>query len=76
MTCIIVTIQPETRCRPVRVRAHIKGCTLTRDFVWSKSPRENAFEAALAFRDQHLAGKALGLCREIGRSKYKFPIIY
>jgi len=75
MTCIIVEIKPENRSKPVQVRAHIRGHSLTRDFAWNKSPRENAFTTVMAFRDQFLPGKELGLCKELGRSKYKFPIL-
>ena len=74
MTCIIVTIQPETRTHPVRVRAHIRGCSLTLDYNWNKPARMNAYATAWAFRDQHFPGVELGLCKEISRNKYKFPL--
>ncbi len=75
MTCIIVTIEPETQHRPLRVRAHTRGCTVTLEYDWNRTPRANAHTAATAHRDRFLKGKAIGLCKEDSRNKYRFPIL-
>jgi len=75
MTCIVVTILPETARLPVRVRAKTRDHTITVAYQWILPARLNAVKAAMKFREFFYPNKELGLCKELGRSKYKFPIL-
>lgn len=75
MTSIVITIEAETQHRPLRARAHTRGCTVTLDYDWNGTPRSNAQAAAKAFHTQFLRGKRLGPCKQVSQNKYKFPIL-